>query len=155
VPSVLFEAMIVLFLIILNGAFAMAEIAVVSARRTRLQQLANEGDSKARAALELANEPNHFLGTVQIGITLIGILAGVFGGATIAGEIALVLENVPLLAAYSHPLSLASVVLIITFLSLIIGELVPKRLALNNPERIASVMARPMQALTRLASQGV
>jgi putative hemolysin len=147
--------MIVLFLIILNGAFAMAEIAVVSARRTRLQQLANEGDSKARAALELANEPNHFLGTVQIGITLIGILAGVFGGATIAGEIALVLENVPLLAAYSHPLSLASVVLIITFLSLIIGELVPKRLALNNPERIASVMARPMQALTRLASPGV
>jgi putative hemolysin len=151
-PSVLFEALVILLLIILNGIFAMSEIAVVSARKTRLEQWANEGDGKARAALELANAPNQFLATIQIGITLVGILAGAFGGATIAREIAIGLEGVPLVAPYSRPISLAIVVLIITVLSLIVGELVPKRLALNSPERIASTMATPMRALARLAS---
>jgi putative hemolysin len=154
-PSVLFEALVILLLIILNGVFAMSEIAVVSARKTRLEQWANEGDGKARAALELANAPNQFLATIQIGITLVGILAGAFGGATIARAIAVGLDEIPMVAPYSRPVSLAIVVLIITFLSLIIGELVPKRLALNSPERIASTMAIPMHALARLASPAV
>jgi putative hemolysin len=151
-PSVLFEALVILLLIILNGIFSMSEIAVVSARKTRLEQWANEGDNRARTALELANAPNQFLATIQIGITLVGILAGVFGGATIATTIAVGLDEIPLVASYSRPVSLAIVVLIITYLSLIIGELVPKRLALNSPERIASTMATPMRALARLAS---
>jgi putative hemolysin len=151
-PSVLFEALVILLLIILNGVFAMSEIAVVSARKTRLEQWANEGDGKARAALELANAPNQFLATIQIGITLIGILAGAFGGATIARAIAVGLDQIPVVAPYSRPVSLAIVVLVITCLSLIIGELVPKRLALNSPERIASTLATPMRALARLAS---
>jgi putative hemolysin len=100
----------------------------------------------------LANAPNQFLATIQIGITLIGILAGAFGGATIARAIAVGLDEIPIVAPYSRPVSLAIVVLIITFLSLIVGELVPKRLALNSPERIASTMATPMRALARLAS---
>jgi putative hemolysin len=152
VPSFVFEASIIVLLIILNGIFAMSEIAVVSARKTRLQQWANEGDSKARAALELANAPNAFLATIQVGITLVGILAGAYGGATVASEVASGLDNIPWLASYSRPLSLAVVVVVITYLSLIIGELVPKRLALNSPERIASTMAIPMRALARLAS---
>jgi putative hemolysin len=151
-PSVLFEALVIFLLIILNGVFAMSEIAVVSARKTRLEQWANEGDGRARAALELANSPNQFLATIQIGITLIGILAGAFGGATIARAIAIGLDEIPMVAPYSRPVSLAIVVLIITCLSLIVGELVPKRLALNSPERIASTMATPMRALARLAS---
>ena len=151
-PSVWFEALVILLLIILNGLFSMSEIAVVSARKSRLEQWANEGDGKARAALELANAPNQFLATVQIGITLIGILAGAFGGATIASTIAVGLDEIPGIAPYSRPVSLAVVVLIITYLSLIVGELVPKRLALNSPERIASTMATPMRALARLAS---
>jgi putative hemolysin len=151
-PSVMFEAMVILLLIILNGLFAMSEIAVISARKTRLQQWANEGNPRARIALELANTPNQFLATIQIGITLVGILTGAFGGATIASKLALGLENIPVLAPYSRPISLAVVVLPITYLSLIMGELVPKRLALNSPERIASAIAGPMRALARLAS---
>jgi putative hemolysin len=154
-PSVWFEGLVILLLIILNGIFAMSEIAVVSARKTRLEQWANEGDGKARAALELANAPNQFLATIQIGITLVGILAGAFGGATIATTIAAGLDEIPMVAPYSRPISLAIVVLIITYLSLIVGELVPKRLALNSPERIASTMAIPMRALARLASPAV
>jgi putative hemolysin len=151
-PSVLFEALVILLLIILNGLFAMSEIAVVSARKTRLQQWANEGNPRARIALELANTPNQFLATVQIGITLVGILTGAFGGATLASELALRLEDIPVLAPYSRPISLAVVVLPITYLSLIVGELAPKRLALNSPERIASAVASSMRALAHLAS---
>jgi putative hemolysin len=154
-PSVMFEALVILLLVILNGIFAMSEIAVVSARKTRLQQWANEGDGNARAALELANAPNQFLATIQIGITLIGILAGAFGGATIARELTSVLEKIPVLAPYGRPVSLGLVVLVITYLSLIVGELVPKRLALNSPERIASAIASPMRALALLASPAV
>jgi putative hemolysin len=128
---------------------------VVSARKTRLQQWAEEGDSKARAALELANVPNQFLSTIQIGITLVGILAGTFGGVTIANKLASWLETIPGLVRYSHPLSLGIVVLVITYLSLIIGEIVPKRLALNSPERIAAAIAIPMRALSRIAHPAV
>jgi putative hemolysin len=154
-PSVVFEALVIFLLIMMNGIFAMSEFAVVSARKTRLQQWAEEGDTKARAALELANDPNQFLSTIQIGITLVGILAGTFGGATIAKELASWLDKIHGLARYSHPLSLGIVVLVITYLSLIIGEIVPKRLALNSPERIAAVIAIPMRALSRLAYPAV
>ncbi|QKQ72541.1 hemolysin family protein [Nostoc sp. TCL240-02] len=147
-----FEILIILVLIIANGVFSMSEMAIVSARKVRLQQLANQGDAKARAALKLAESPNHFLSTVQVGISLIGILTGAFGGATIASRLAVYVKLVPLLAPYSEPISFGIVVLIITYLSLIVGELVPKRLALNNPERIASIVAIPMQALAAIAS---
>jgi putative hemolysin len=153
--SVLFEMVVISLLILTNGIFAMAEIAVVSARKTRLQQWAEAGDTRARAALDLANAPNQFLATVQIGITLIGILAGAFGGATVAKNLATALDDISWLAPYSQPLSLGFVVLVITYLSVIVGELVPKRLGLNNPERIAVVIARPMRALSRLAYPAV
>lgn len=150
--STTFEILIILVLIIANGVFSMSEMAIVSARKVRLQQLANQGDPKAKAALKLAESPNHFLSTVQVGISLIGILTGAFGGATIANRVAVYIKHVPLLAPYSDPLSFGIVVLIITYFSLIVGELVPKRLALNNPERIASIVAIPMQALAAIAS---
>ncbi|WP_427156813.1 hemolysin family protein [Aliinostoc sp. HNIBRCY26] len=149
------EILIILVLIIANGVFSMSEMAIVSARKVRLQQLANQGDAKARAALKLAESPNNFLSTVQVGISLIGILTGAFGGATIAESLASYVKRVPVLAAYSQPISFGIVVLIITYLSLIIGELVPKRLALSNPERIASTVAIPMRALAALASPAV
>lgn len=147
-----FEILIILVLIIANGVFSMSEMAIVSARKVRLQQLANQGDAKARAALKLAESPNHFLSTVQVGISLIGILTGAFGGATIANRLAIYIKFVPLLAPYSEPISFGIAVLLITYLSLIVGELVPKRLALNNPEKIASIVAIPMQALAAIAS---
>ncbi|AVH72847.1 hemolysin family protein [Nostoc sp. 'Lobaria pulmonaria (5183) cyanobiont'] len=150
--SITFEILIILVLIIANGVFSMSEMAIVSARKVRLQQLANQGDAKAKVALKLAESPNHFLSTVQVGISLIGILTGAFGGATIASRLAIYVKRVPLLAPYSDPLSFGIVVLLITYFSLIVGELVPKRLALNNPERIASIVAIPMQALAAIAS---
>ncbi|MBN3963597.1 hemolysin family protein [Nostoc sp. NMS8] len=150
--SITFEILIILVLIIANGVFSMSEMAIVSARKVRLQQLANQGDIKAKAALKLAESPNHFLSTVQVGISLIGILTGAFGGATIAARLAIYVRLVPLLAPYSEPISFGIVVLLITYFSLIVGELVPKRLALNNPERIASIVAIPMQALAAIGS---
>lgn len=145
------EALIVILLILLNGVFAMAEIAMVSARKARLQQLANEGSAKAKAALKIANAPDSFLSTIQIGITLIGILAGAYGGATIAAQFSLFLAEIPQLAPYREGISLACVVVVITYLTLIIGELVPKRIGLNNPEKVAMMVAQPMRALSRLA----
>jgi putative hemolysin len=154
-PSVMLEGLVVVLLILLNGIFAMSEIAVVSARKTRLRQWAEEGNAKARAALDLANNPNQFLATIQIGITLVGILAGAFGGATIAKELSVILNDISWLAPYSDPLSLVLVVVVIAYLSLIVGELVPKRLALNNPERLAMAIAAPMQVLSRVAYPAV
>lgn len=151
-PFATIEFVIVILLILANGVFAMSETAFVSARRVRLQQWANEGNAKAAAALEFANSPNRLLSTVQLGITLIGILAGAFGGATIAGAIAVNIRSIPWLAPYSDAIALALVVIIITYLSLVIGELVPKRIALNNPERIAMFMVTTMRVLSALAS---
>jgi putative hemolysin len=142
------EIPIIILLIICNGVLAMSELAIVSARKTRLQQRADRGDIGARVALELANDPNQFLSTAQIGITLVGILAGVFGGATIAEKLAVSLGRLPLPAAYNKPVSIVIVVLSITYLSLVFGELVPKRVALNNAEEIASWLARPMRWLS-------
>ncbi|NLN61056.1 MAG: HlyC/CorC family transporter [Deltaproteobacteria bacterium] len=146
------EVLIILILIIANGVFAMSEIAVISSRKERLQQWIKEGHPKAKKAMELASEPSHFLSTVQVGITLIGILAGAFGGATVAEKIKLNLLQYPALTPYAASLSLFIVVLLITYFSLIIGELVPKRLALSYPERIATLIAGPMSFLARLAS---
>ena len=149
------EILVILLLVLANGLFAMSEMAVVSARKTRLQHLAKQGDLRAQAALDLANSPNRFLSTVQIGITLVGILAGAFGGATLSQSIAELLNQIPALAPFSSTLSLLFVVLLITYLSLVVGELVPKRLALNAPEKIATAIAIPMQLLSAIASPAV
>lgn len=145
------EILIIVLLILANGAFAMSEMAVVSARRARLQELAEQGDRSALAALELANSPNRFLSTVQIGITLIGILAGAFGGATLANSLDRYLEQIPALSRSSDAIAFGIVVLLITYLSLIIGELVPKRLALRTPEKIAVAMAPLMRWIAIVA----
>ncbi len=151
-PFATIELVIVILLIIANGVFALSETAFVSARKVRLQQWANEGNVKAAAALELVNSPNRLLSTVQLGITLIGILAGAFGGASIAEAVAVYIGAISWLAPYSAAIALALVVLCITYLSLVIGELVPKRIALNNPERIAMFMVTPMRVLSTIAS---
>jgi len=149
--SFLFEIIIILVLIGINGIFALSEFAIVSAKKTRLMQLAEEGDLRAAVALDLADEPTAFLSTIQIGITLAGIFAGAFGGAMVAEGISGYLREVPFLAPYSDIVSITFVVLVITYITLVFGELVPKRLALLNPERTAIVVARPMQLLSRIA----
>jgi len=149
------EISLIVVLILLNGLFAMSETALVSARSSRLRQRLEEGDGGARAALELAGSPNRFLSTVQIGISLIGVLAGAFGGATLAEPLAGVLSGVPTLAPYAWPVAFGLVVASITYLSLVLGELVPKRLALNGPEAVASRVGRPMRFLSTLSSPAV
>jgi putative hemolysin len=147
-----FEIILIVLLTLLNSVFSMSETAIVSARRTRLQQRVNLGDTRAKTALELAQHPDRFLSTVQIGITLIGILAGAFGGARLSEDLARVLEGMGLSANVSKNVGFGLVVVAITYLSLVIGELVPKRLALNNPEGIASLVAAPMNTLSRLTA---
>jgi putative hemolysin len=149
VITALVEIVLILVLIVANGIFSGSEIAVVSARKIRLEQLAEQGNGQARAALRLANAPNDFLSAVQIGITLIGILSGAVGGATLARRLEPVIDSIPLLRAWSEGLSVAVVVGVITYLSLVIGELLPKRIALNNPEAVACAVARPMRWLAR------
>lgn len=151
-PSTVIEIALIVLMVLANGLFAMSEIAVVSSRKARLQQRAEHGDAGAGAALELLESPNRFLSTVQIGITLVGILAGAFGGATIAQKVADWLSEVPVIGQYGEALGVVVVVLSITYLSLVLGELVPKRLALNDAERIAGLVARPMQTLALLTT---
>ena len=146
------EILIVVFLIFANSIFALSEMAIISARKTRLRQRTEDGDKGAEAALALANKPTRFLSTIQIGITLIGILSGAFGGATIAEEIAAAVGKVAWLTPYSEAIGVGIVVVAITYFSLIIGELVPKRIALNNAERIAAKVAAPMNVLSRFAT---
>ncbi len=146
------EILIVLLLIFANGLFVMSELAIISARKVRLQQMANHGDAKARVALELANAPNQFLAIVQIGITLLAILSGAFGESVIAKRLIPVFDVIPWLAPYSEASASVIAVLLITYLTLIIGELVPKRIALNNPEPIASIVAIPMRMLATIAA---
>jgi len=149
------EILIILLLVLANGLFAMSEIAVVSSRKPRLQHLADEGRGGARRALELAESPDRFFATVQVGMTLVGILTGAFGGATLAAKLAETLARVDALRPYAHAVALAAVVLGITYLTLIVGELVPKRIAMQHPERIASRVAGPMSTLARLAAPAV
>ena len=143
---------IILILIIGNGVFAMYELAMISARRFYLQQKAEEGSSSAKEALELVQFPNRMLSTVQIGISLIGIFSGVFGGAELSKSVSPLIRNIPFLEPYADAAALALVTLVITYLSLVVGELVPKRLALSNPEKISIALAKPMKALSILAS---
>lgn len=147
----LFEVIILFLLILLNGVFALAELSIVSARRERLQMLVDSGNSGAAIALRMSLEPTSLLSTVQVGITLIGILAGAFGGAALTDELAQLIQPLPVIGPYSRTIALGIVVGTITFFSVVLGELVPKRLALRNPERIASTVARPMSGLSSLA----
>lgn len=149
--SIPLEILFIFILITVNALLAMTEIAIVSARKARLQRLAEDGDTKAQAALELAKDPSDFLATVQIGITLVGVLAGAFGGATIAEELARWIMLIPALSPFSDAIAITVVVLIITYLNLVLGELVPKRYALTRPEDIASRSADPMRLLSRLS----
>lgn len=149
---ILFEILILFVLLLANGAFAMAEIAVVSARKGRLRSLADQGNAKARIALELAESPNRFLSTVQIGITLVGIFAGAFGGATLAAKLAPWIAGAAPLAPYADKIAFGIVVAVITYFSLVLGELVPKRFGLSAPESIAMFVARPMARLSRAAA---
>jgi len=142
------DILLIFLLIVLNGIFAMSEIALISSRKTRLQHWAEEGRAGAETALKMANEPSHFLSTVQVGITLIGVLNGAIGESAIADRLQAQLAAIPELAPYSKPLSVALMVLIVTYFSLIVGELVPKRLAMRNPEPIASFFAGPMRVLS-------
>jgi putative hemolysin len=144
------EFIIILGLIILNGIFAMSEIALVSSRKTKLESQAAKGDARAKEALKLANHPDVFISTVQIGITLIGILLGIFSGEHIKGAIETFINSINILKAYSNVIATTIVVIIITYLSLVIGELVPKRIGLSNPEAIAKTMAAPMRVLSFL-----
>jgi putative hemolysin len=153
--EIIFEAVLISILILINGALALSEMAIVSAKKIRLQNLAESGDSGAKTALDLANEPSNFLASIQIGITLIGILAGAFGGATISDEISKVVANVTWLAPYAKGIGLGIVVTAVTFLSLVIGELVPKRIALGNAERVASFMSKPIRLLSIVAQPAV
>jgi putative hemolysin len=144
-------AIIVLF-ILLNGLFAMSEMAVVTARKSRLKDWADKGNRRAKIALELAHAPNRFLSGVQIGITLIGILTGAFAGRNIADKVAQYAAEVPLLQPFSEEIGLGTVVVAITYLSLVIGELVPKRLALRHPESLATFVAVPLDVFSRIAA---
>ncbi len=137
----------ILLLIVVNGILAMSEAAIISARKAKLRQQVNEGNAGAGVALELAENPSRFLSTVQVGITLIGIFAGAFGEVKLRDDLVGFISRIPGLAAYSESISLGIVVLGITYISLVIGELVPKRLALQNPERIAGLIAGPMRTL--------
>ncbi|MGB3684883.1 MAG: hemolysin family protein [Ornithinimicrobium sp.] len=145
------EILVVVLLVLANGVFAMAEMALVSAREIRLRTLAEGGDAGATAALNLVDEPSRFLSTVQVGISLIAIVLGAFGGATLSDDLAGPLAQIDVLEPYAQPLAFVIVVLIITFVSLVLGELVPKRLALHNPERIASLVSRPMRVVSKVA----
>lgn len=142
------EILIILFLILLNGIFSMSEIALISARKNRLESAAKKGNQSAQAALDLANSPNKFLSTVQIGITLIGILTGIFSGAKITDDVQLFITEFDFLKPYANSIAVGIVVVVLTFFSLVLGELLPKRIGLNHPEAIAKAVAIPMKMIS-------
>ena len=144
------EIVILVALLLINGAFVMSEMAVVSSRKARLQQQANEGNRRAARALQLAQQPNNFLSTVQIGITLVSVLLGAVGGRAFSEPLAAVLKRWPPVVGYADSLAFGIVVVLITTLSLLVGELIPKRLALHSPERVAAAMAGPMIFISRI-----
>jgi putative hemolysin len=150
-----FELVFILLLVALNGAFAMSELAIVSARRGRLLAMQRTGNPGAAAAMALAEDPQRFLPTVQVGITLVGILAGVFGGARLAGPLADLLARVPGFAPLATEAAFVLVVVAITYANLILGELVPKQVALRDPERIAVIVSRPLAWLARVTSPAI
>jgi putative hemolysin len=146
------EIVIIFLLILLNGVFSMSEIALISARKNRLETAAKKGNTSARTALDLANSPNKFLSTVQIGITLIGILTGIYSGEKVTEDVKLFLEGYTVLQPYSQSLSVGIVVVVLTFFSLVLGELLPKRIGLNYPEAIAKAVAVPMKMVSVVAA---
>ena len=142
------EILIIFFLILLNGVFSMSEIALISARKNRLETAAKKGNTNARVALDLANSPNKFLSTVQIGITLIGILTGIYSGEKITDDVKFFYDGFTVLQPYSLSLAVGTVVVVLTYFSLVFGELLPKRIALNYPEAIAKGVAVPMKIVS-------
>jgi len=150
--SLLFEIAVVVFLVLLNGFFAMSELAIVSSRRARLKPLAERGHRGARRALRLAEEPTQFLATVQIGITLVGIVAGAYSGATLSVPVAAAIAEWPLVGEYAYPLAVSLVVAAITYLSLVVGELVPKRIAMGHAEAIAMHVSLPMAVVAKVGT---
>ena len=148
--SPILQVMMIFGFAVLNGILAMSEIAVVSARRGLLRHAADSGNERAQEALALSADPSEFLATIQIGITLVGIVAGAFGEATLARALASALSAIPTLVPYANAIATLTVVLAVTYLTLVIGELVPKRLALNNPEGIAAAVAQPMEVLSTI-----
>jgi putative hemolysin len=149
------ELVVIVGLALLNGLLSMSEMAMVSARKFRLQQKASEGSSRAKTALALINEPSQFLASIQIGITLIGVFAGAFGGANITAELERNLLNYPLAAPYASAISMGIVVMVVTLLSLVLGELVPKRLALGHAETISLIVAKPIKLLSIISLPAV
>ena len=146
------ESLVVVLLVLLNGFLAMSELAIVSSRRPRLERLAGEGRSGARFALALADDPGRFLATVQVGLTSIGILNGAFSGLTLGDRLDDWLDLYPAVAPYSKPLAVALVVMSVTYVSLVIGELAPKQIALKDPEQIAIHVARPLALFTHITA---
>ncbi|MBQ3522682.1 MAG: HlyC/CorC family transporter [Bacteroidales bacterium] len=144
------EIFIILGLILFNGILSMSEMSVVSSRKSRLEIEARKGNRAAQKALELANEPDNFLSAIQIGITLIGILTGLFSGEAFAGDLAKIIEKVPFLSEYAYGISETLIVIFVTYLTLVFGELVPKRLGLAKAEGIAKAIAKPMDILARI-----
>ena len=149
------ETLLVFMLILANGIFAMSEMAIVAARKSRLQEEFDNGSKSAGMALQLANNPNDFLSTVQIGITVVGTLASAVGGATIASRLAVHLDQYAFIAPYGETVGLAVVVALLSYVSLVVGELVPKRLALRSPERVSRMVAPLMRALAVISSPAV
>jgi len=150
--NLFFEILFILVLILINGFFSMSELALISSRKVRLEQRAEDGDKGAQSALELLKNSSRLLSAVQIGITLVGIFTGALGGATLAERMAVWLAEVPWLVPYAGGISIFLVVIITTYLSLVIGELIPKRIALNNPEKIASMVSGFMKFLSKAMS---
>nr|WP_255502165.1 hemolysin family protein [Algoriphagus sp. AK58] len=144
--------MIILLLVLLNGIFAMSELSLVSSRKFKLESFKKQGKSGAKAALELSENPTKLLSTVQIGITLIGVMLGVYGGENLTDDLNLMIQKVPFLAPYSNTLAVGLVVLVITYLSIVLGELFPKRLGMTFPESIALIVSKPMMLLSKITS---
>ena len=146
------EILLILFLILLNGVFSMSEIALISARKNRLETAAKKGNKNAKVALDLANSPNEFLSTVQIGITLIGILTGIYSGDKITRDTENFIATFAVLKPFSHSIAVGIVVVVLTFFSLVLGELLPKRIGLNHPEGIAKAVAIPMKMIAKVTT---
>lgn len=146
------EIIIILILILLNGVLSMSEIAIISSRRTYLQKESDKGNKKAKTALKLFDEPDKFLSTVQIGITAIGILTGIFSGATLAEEFAYILSRTGIPLNYTQPIAKALIVIIVTYFTLILGELVPKRIGMSASEKVGIIVAKPMNMLAKITS---
>ncbi len=145
------EIIIILLLILVNGIFAMSEIAVIQARKTTLSNDEKKGSKGAKTALRLANDPDRFLSTVQIGITLIGILTGIYSGASLSGRFSDVFESLGMPESWAYPLAQGIIVIVVTYLTIIFGELVPKRIGMSVAERVSEIISRPMYVLSVIA----